>query len=324
MADILGPSIAEAEKYANAKIGFQAVFMDYLERDTEPAGESIEPLVMETESTGSSEEYIFAGDLPQMEPWKEDRRMAEIAAHKLSIANEPFATGVPISRIEIMDDKLGIVNKRIEGLAGKAKRHRPALLTRLLLNGFTGTVFPETGDGTCYTGSLFFSDSHSLEGGSAVIDNKMTSAFSESAYEAMCIQMAGFTTWDGADPLEIALTHLFVGPKNEFKAKRLVGAQTVVRTAGDGGETNIHYGSKQVVVLKRLVGAYADYWFGAACGESLKPLIFQKREDITTAVQADWSSDDMFKRGKMNFGVQARYGCGYFDPRLMIGSTGAG
>jgi phage major head subunit gpT-like protein len=320
MGDILGPSIAEAEKYENAKIGFNAAFMDYLERPEDKPGRSIMPAAMVTQSTGPSEEYIFIGDLPGFEEWKDDRKMGSLAAHKITVANKNWANGVPIHRNEIMDDRLGIVNKRLGGLANKARRHRDTLLMQLLLNGFTGTTFKQTGDGTCYTGELFFSNSHTLEGSSATIDNLATDALTETSLEARIEQMTSFTTWDGTDPLDITPSHLIVGPKLEWVAKRLVGSQIVVRTGGDGGETNIHYGTLDVIVNQRLIGTYDDYWFLAALNESMQPLIFQEREAITTAAQVDWNSDDVFNRGLMKFGAQARYGVGYFDPRLIIGS----
>lgn len=323
MADILGPQIAEASKLATAKLSIEAVFMDYLERE-ETDENSIEPAVWETESSGASKDYMFIGDLPEFEQWKDDRRMAELSAHKITIANDNFSSGVTIHRNEIMDDQLDVVNRRIEGLAMKARRHRAKLLHQLLINGFSGTAYPEVGDGTCYTGSLFFANAHQLDGGSQTIDNLSTLAFTEANYEALCIQMCGFTNWTDDNPLELSPTHLIVGPANEFKAKRLVGQITTVRTAGDGGETNIHYGTRRVIVNKRLVGAYANYWFLGAFNEAYKPFIFQKREPITLASQLDWSSPDAFKKGKLNVGAQARYGVGYFDPRLVIGSTGAG
>jgi phage major head subunit gpT-like protein len=261
------------------------------------------------------------GDLPGFSLWTDDRKMGSLAAHKLRVTNQPWANGVPIHRHEIMDDKLGIVGRRLQGLAGKAKRHRPKLLMELLLNGFDGTSFKETGDGICYTGKTFFANDHSLEGGSATIDNLATDALSRTSLEARLQQMNGFTTWDGEDPLDITPTHLIVGPKLEFTAKRLVGQMMTVETAGDGSVNNIHYGTLKVIVSKRLIGAYDDYWFIGAFNETMKPLIWQNREPITTAAQTDWSSDDMFNRGVMKFGAQARYGVGYFDPRLIIGSA---
>lgn len=321
MSDILGPSIAEAEKYENAKIGFRAAFMDYLERDQDKPGRSIMPAVMETDSTGPSEEYIFIGDLPGFEEWKDDRKMGQLAAHRIQVANKNWASGVSVHRNEIMDDKLGIVGRRIQGLAGKARRHPDAFMMKLLLNGFSGTAYPEVGDGLAYTGKLFFANDHSLEGNSTTVDNLATDALSETALEARFMQMRQFTTWDGLDPLELEPSHLIVGPKLEFTAKRLVGQILRVRASGDGGESNIHYGTLEVIVNPRLIGTYDDYWFLGDLTQAMKPLIFQKREAITTAAAVNWDSPDMFNRGLMKFGAQARYGGGYFDPRLIIGSA---
>ncbi len=311
-------TIANQSLYANAMTGFHAAFMEGLEAS---GPDPLMILAMETTSTGSSEEYIFIGDLPGFEEWKDDRKMGSLAAHRIRVTNKDWANGVPVHRNEIADDKLGIVGKRIAGLAQKAARHKGDLLTKLLLNGFTGTAYPDTGDGLCYTGDLFFSDSHQLEGNSTTIDNLATDALSVTSLEARVKQMREFTTWDGADPLDVTPTHLFVGPKLEFTAKRIVGQQVTVETAGDGGVTNIHYGAFTVVVLPRLIGTYDDYWFLADLSKPIKPLIVQDREPITTSAQTDWNSKDLFQKGVMNFGAQARYNAGYFDPRLIIGSA---
>ena len=185
MADILGPTIAEEEKYANAKISFRATFMDYLENGEDPPGKSIMPAAMETNSSGASEEYVFIGDLPGFEEWKDERKMGGLAAHKITVGNKNWASGVPIHRNEVMDDKLQIVNRRLQGLADKARKHKDALLTKLLINGFSGTAFPEAGDGLAYTGKTFFATDHSLEGGSATISNRTTSARNNSNSRAL-------------------------------------------------------------------------------------------------------------------------------------------
>jgi phage major head subunit gpT-like protein len=61
----------------------------------------------------------------------------------------------------------------------------------------------------------------------------------------------------------------------------------------------------------------------AALGEVVKPFIFQNREPITASAQVSWDSPEMFKRGVMNFGAQARYAVANYDWRLVVGSIGA-
>ncbi|MDQ3276648.1 MAG: Mu-like prophage major head subunit gpT family protein [Actinomycetota bacterium] len=311
-----GPSIAEAEKYASTQIGFHVAFMDYYERNGE---DPLRQLAMEVSSKTAVEEHIFLGDLPGFEEWKDDRKMSTLAAHKLRLANRNWASGIRVHRNEIMDDQLGLVMPRLQGLAAKARRHVGDLIAKVLINGFSGTAYPDAGDGLGYDGSLFFSDAHVLEGGASQ-DNKGTTALTTASYEAAIMQMRALTTYDGSDPLDFNPTHLLVGPKNEFVAKRIVGQLNTVETAGDGSVTNIHYGSSKVIVSSRLSGAYDDYWFLLDLSQPVKPLIFQNREPITVASQTSWESDDMFRRGEMKFGAQARYNVGLFDWRLVFGA----
>lgn len=313
----MGPTIAQREKFANAQIGFHVHFMDRL---VAMGPDPLLVLATEVDSSTAVEEHLFLGDLPGFEEWTKDRAMSTLMAHKFTIRNKDWANGVRVHRNEILDDKLGLVQPRIAGLAEKAARHKGDLLVKTLINGFSGTAFPETGDGLAFDGSLFFADNHALEGGVSQ-DNKRTDALSEAALEGAEAQLRGLLTWDGKDPLDMSGTHLIVGPKLEATAKKLVGANMLINSGGTAAGSNAFLlGKYQVVVSPRLSGTYDDYWFLADLSKSSRPLILQNREPITTATQVNWDSPDMFNRGEMKFGAQARYAVGLFDWRTIIGS----
>ena len=115
-------------------------------------------------------------------------------------------------------------------------------------------------------------------------------------------------------------THLIVGKKLEATALRLTQAGMLINPGGTAAGSNIYQGRYTVVISPRLRGTYDDYWFLADLSKPVKPLIFQMREEITTAAQVDWNTEDMFKRGQMNFGAQARYNYGYYAPQCVVGS----
>lgn len=313
----MGPTVAQREKYANAQIGFHVHFM---ERLVAMGADPLLVLATEMDSATAVEEHLFLGDLPGFEEWTKDRAMSTLMAHKFTIRNKDWANGVRVHRNEIEDDKLGMVKTRIAGLAEKAARHKGDLLVKTLLNGFSGTAFPETGDGLAFDGSLFFADNHQLEGGVAQ-DNKLTVALTEAGLENAELLLRSLTTWDGKDPLDMSGTHLIVGPKLEATAKKLVGANVLINAGGTAAGSNAFLlGKYQVVVSPRLSGTYDDYWFLADLSKASRPLILQNREAISTAAQVNWESDDMFNRGEMKFGAQARYAVGLFDWRTIIGS----
>lgn len=315
-----GPTIAQREKFASAEAGLQLDFLYKLE-DSGP--DPLMILAEEMTSTHSSEKHVFLGDVPQMEEWKADRRMATLMAHGFDITNQDWATGVVIHRNEILDDQLGKVTSRIAGLAQKASRHRGDLMMKSLINGFSGTAFPETGAGLAFDSALFFSASHTLEGGPSQSNTLGALALNDAGLEAADIRLSSFRTWDGKDPLDLNGTHLVVGPSLYPTAIKLTTNGLIINSAGTAASDNKYISGRYSVVRSpRLTGAYAGYWFLADLSKPTKPFIFQNREAITTAMQADWSSADFFKRGQINFGVQARYGLGAWDWRTIVGSTG--
>jgi phage major head subunit gpT-like protein len=341
----MGPAIENPAAYVNAQIRFRAAFFDALESAKEDDLMQLADTVM---SDTAAEQHIFMGDVPGFKEWVGDREMGSIAAHKISLVNRNWASGVPVHRNQVEDDQLGLVMRRISGLAPKAKRHKGKLIAEILLNGFAGNANygklsdgvgagTAVGDGTCYDGAFFFSTTHSLEGGPNQSNLLANTALSDKALEDAITLMRNFTTYDGQDPLDVQPTHLLVGPALEWMAKRLLQQELRVRMPGDvaatsatGADTNIHKNSLQVIVSPRIrsyaPNGGADYskaWFLLALNEPVKPILFQDREAISTAALVGWDSPEMFKKGLLQFGTQARYAAAFYDWRTAVGSQGA-
>jgi len=144
-----------------ARVGFHAAFMQQLEAMGDDA---INALFAEVPSTGSLEEWDWLGDLPGFEEWKGDRKLGDVSAFKMQIANRDWSNGLRVHQNNFKDDKLGLFPIRVQGLAQKAKRHRSDLMVRMMLNGFAGNVFPDTGNGLgcCGSGSTVPADAGRL------------------------------------------------------------------------------------------------------------------------------------------------------------------
>lgn len=316
---MLGPTIAQRSKFAEAEVGITIDFMSRLEA---AGADPLMILAQEFPSISGAEDHIFLGDVPGFQLWDGDRVMGSLMAHKFRVENLDWASGIVIHKNEILDDRLGFIAPRIADLAAKAARHKGDHMVKRLIQGFSGTAFDtkEYGDGTAFDGSLFFATNHSLEGGPSQ-SNKLTVALSAANLESAEILLAGFTTWDGKDPLDMRGTHLIVGPKLEKTARELVGSAQVANAGGTATISNPYFqGRYQVVVSPRLTGTYDDYWFLADLSKATKPLIFQNREPITTAAQTDWASPQVFSKGILQYGAQARYGFGLWDWRTVVGS----
>lgn len=314
---MLGPSIAQRAQIENARVSLNEFFLESLER-TGP--DPVEQFAMQIDSDTAIEEYDWVGDIPGLTEWVNDRAMATLMAGSFSIRNKDWASGIRVHKNEVLDHKLSMVKKRIEGLAAAAQAHYGELLAKFLINGFAGTVYPELGDGLAYDGALFFSDSHSSEEGPNQ-SNKASAALSEASLEAALKKAAALNNHDGTRPLNINPTHLLCGPNLRFTAERILNSMIVGNTAGTATVTNIHQNRLDMVVSPWLSGAYHNYWFLIDASKPLKPLIMQVREAISSTAMTEWSSEAMFARGEQKFGAQSRDNAGYGAWQTCIGSV---
>jgi len=306
-----------------ARVGFHAAFMQQFEA---MGDDPINALYAEVPSTGTLEEWDWLGDLPGFEEWKGDRKLGDVSGFKMQIANRDWSNGLRIHQNNFKDDKLGLFPIRVQGLAQKAKRHRSDLMVRMMLNGFAGNVFPDTGNGLAYDGAFLFSASHASDGGPAQSNYLGAVPLTFASLEAAETRLKNMSTADGKDPLDLGGTHLIVGPALEFVAKKLMGAELVANAAGTAADTNIHRNQYQVIVSRRIKGAQANHWFLADLSQPIKPFIFQLREEISTSAivgnqGGDGDSVPRFQRGEYWFGAEARYNVGAFAWQTIVGSN---
>jgi phage major head subunit gpT-like protein len=97
-------------------------------------------------------------------------------------------------------------------------------------------------------------------------------------------------------------------------------------SGSNASENNINLNRYDLIVSKRLRGAYRNYWFLADLSAPIKPCLFQLREEISTSAiiggqgtQAD--SEARFKRGELWFGAEARYNVASFAFQTIVGSA---
>lgn len=314
----LGPTIAQRAALDNSRITFHTFFLDQLERmDADP----MEQLANEVPSDSAIEQYDWIGDIPELEEWVGDRVEANTMVGAFQIKNKDFSSGIRIHKNEILDDKLNLIKPRVEGLAKASRYHYADLLAKFLVNGFDGTTYPTVSTGICYDGQLFFSTTHSAEGGPAQ-SNKLTIALDADgvALDTAVSMLGDLRTHTGSRPLRVRPTHLIVGPDLEPMADRLLSDKIIVNSSGNAAGQSRYAGRFQKLVSPELSGAFHNYWFLADLSAPLRPLILQKREGITSTALTDWSSEEMYRRGVQRFGAQSRDNAGYGAWQTIIGS----
>jgi phage major head subunit gpT-like protein len=312
--------VANQFNLEDARVGFHVAFMQTLEA---VGPDALEDLLTEVKSNTSLEEWSWLGDLPGFSEWKGDRKLGDLSAHKLRVANRDWSGGLRAHQNQFKDDKIGLFAPAVEGMARKCRKHRSDLTVKALLNGHDGTTYPDAGNGLAYDGAFFFSTSHSTDGGPSQ-SNKMTAPLTSSSLEEAEQMLQEMKTADGADPLELEGTDLVVGPANFHTALRLTGAEMLPGSAGTT-ETNIHRGRFNVKVSRRISGARRFDWFLADLSAPIKPALFQNREEISSSaiMGGQGTSNDStprFQRGELWFGAEARYNVALFAWQTIIGS----
>lgn len=307
----------QAAQIAAAQRGFQTVFNSVHSQVEDPAVK----LAMEVSSQAGSEEYDWFDDVPGMQRWKDSRPLSKLQAAAMTIVNNDHGVGIEVHKNDILDDKLQKIRPKIQKLAIKAKLYPGLMLGRMLLNGFDGSVVADS-DGKSFDGVQFFSASHPAGVGSSnTYDNLDTAALSHDSYFAARAAMGSYLDEGGEYSLGIVPTTLVVGPTLERTALEIVGA----KSRNDGANVlidNVMSATASVLISPALIGSYANYWFLCDLSSPMKPLIFQKRQDVVFSAAADPSSESVWLKKKLLYGVDARYGFGYGDPHTAYGSDG--
>lgn len=289
-------SLIQQQKIAESQVNFQARFNMDLEAVDDPAKQ----LAMEVPSNAASEQHNWLGTIPGFSEWKDERKVAELRAENIVLVNKDYQNSIKINRNDILDDRLGVVMPRIQGLAKKAGLHYGQLAVEALIAGFsTASEF-----GTAYDGAAFFSALHQDGSGPTQSNTAAGAALAQASYFAGRASMWSLTDEEG-DPLGIVPDTLVVGPALEETALQITEADLI-----GGGNTNVARRTANVIVSPRLIGAAANHWFLVSLRDAVRPLILQIREQIFSDFVTE-GSEMTFRNKTLLFGAQGRHVMGY-------------
>jgi phage major head subunit gpT-like protein len=312
----MGMSLLNADKILQTQIEFSAMFNTALNAQT--ADDPVwDLLAREIETSTRVTLHTWLGDVMPFQEWKDERPIGKLAAENYQITVKRWANGLEVDEDDIDDDNLGMYTPKIQMLAMKARTHKKNLLVDFLINGFATTKY-----GPGYDGVAFFSSAHPDAGGGANMSNTMTASLDDSGafYTAMGM-MEKFRDL-GGEPADWGGTHLIYGPDNQATVDALLESDTLAN-----GATNPNFRKVTPLKSRKLVGAYANYWFLVDLSKPVKPLIWQVRRkpkfrSVGTMAEGA-TSYQQFLRGKLWYGADARHNAGYGFWQTAIGSTGA-
>jgi len=294
--------IVDRSKFDAAFKSFNTLFNDAI-ANTQVVTERIASVVT---STGTEETYDWMGPPPKMKEWLGDRPMSGLRAYDWTIKNKDWANGIEVRANDIRDDKLGMVAPKIRRLAEMGARHEEELLINLLTGGFASVG---------YDGQFFFDTDHK-DGDGPTQSNTTAAALDATSYAAAWASMLAVKD-ENSEPLQINTNDflLIVGPSKRDAARQLLLAD---RNAS--GATNTNAGTAQLLVHPRITNGN---WFLLAVGDSVKPLILQRREPLQFIAQDAPDSDNYFNRKAFRYGANWRGNVGYGLWQLAYGSSAA-
>ena len=259
-------------------------------------------------STTDKETYAWMGAVATMNEWKDQRQYQAMKAYDYTLTNKHYEGTIEIDRDAYEDDKYGIMNPRIQGLARRAIRHYNQMVASQLDDGATLLA---------YDAGAFFKTNRTI-GSSGTIDNLKTGAYSGSSAEILTAMALAYQTMmaykdDKGVPMGLE-------PDTIVCSGTMKLAILNALLPGVAGTTRPEAGifSPSRVFATPWVDLDTDDWYVLCTKAEVKPLIFQLRKDVEFVSLTSPDNDHVFKNKTFLYGVDDRFAVGYGDPRTAI------
>ena len=277
---------------------FRALYNQAFEATT-PVWPSI---AMEAPSDGAEENYQWLGDVPGMKEWLDEKTLEKLMGFQYTIRNKDWESTITVDRNDIEDDRLGIYRPKLLELGGEARRHPDELVCTIRKAGAASL---------CYDGQYFYDTDHVI-GKSGTLSNKLTGtgvtlATVTADFIAARAALRKFKNDMGkpfirnSGKLQLQCT---IPPDLEGVFEQLANATMI------GSTDNVLKGAFTYNVDQYL--SDVNDWYLDYIGGFIKPFVFQNRKS-PEFVQLDNpnTTEMVFMRKKLAFGVEARYNVGY-------------
>ena len=288
----------------NLFTGLRGNFLDAV-RDAKPP-EAVADFVLEMPSSKATEQYPTAALLGDLELLLDELAMTNLGEFMQDVENQRFERGYSIPRDHVEDENLGMYPQMSASLGARAASHAYRNVPNLFGNGFA-TAWVD--------GANVFASNHVWPGGQ-VWDNLDNLPLTQGGFEVACEHLMIRLGPDGK-PMDLTPTHLIVGPRNWWRAKRLLQRGFV-----GGGNTNIHYESVKPVKWSRLAATtahdWSHYWFVVdASPEQPKSCVYQLRSGPEFVSRTALTDEPVFTAERFEYKGAVRYGLAVVCPWLI-------
>ncbi|KKL07856.1 hypothetical protein LCGC14_2581800, partial [marine sediment metagenome] len=268
--------------------------------------ESLFPLVSSViKSTGKSNQYDMSFIINRMNPWLGSRTREKIALDTISLVNEKFETSLDVSRDDIDDDALGLLEMQLSGLPIIAQNFYDEKVFDVYNDHITDT---ETTYAAGFDGFPIFAIDHAwsygyttaqdnIRGVSVANAGKLDQTYGYTNIKAAIVSLENFLLPNQTRAGSKA-THLLCSSSTYFDARQILesaglnlasSATSGSVTVAERGTVNpLHGQGIQVVKCPELT---SGYWVLADLSGPLKPVILQDRRPIEMARLAEGSTE---------------------------------
>ncbi|GBC92205.1 hypothetical protein HRbin15_00670 [bacterium HR15] len=261
-----------------------------------------------------TQKYGWLGSVPTMREFVDERVPVGLRVFEYAISDQVWEASIAIDRRALEDEQYDMIRMRVQDLALEAVRHREQLVINALLT-----------NGMGYDGKPLFNTNHE-EGESGIQSNILNGALATETLQDAIAQMMSIKD-DRGRPMGIIPDTLLVGPALQWLAMELLESPVVVQVNTTGNFTpyrNVLQGKLRLVVSPYITGADAEKWFLLDTSRAVRAVILQERRDVPLEFAAldRPTSESVFMRDKVFYGVRARYGVGYGLWQTILMGTG--
>lgn len=275
---------------------------------------------MEVPSSSRSTLHAWLVDEAQVREFKNSRVLNEMGTITWEVVNAWWELSWKFQENQIRDDLAGLVALAIQkarSYAAKWARHEDQLVATTVQSGTSKS---------CYDGQNFFSTAHPIDPlniVSGTYSNYRTATplnhpnLMSGLLKFRQIKLPDGSPWIGPS----SKIKLIVDASNEFVGRQLVEQAWMTPTSANGvnsasgPSTNILQGSCELV-LNQFMNNEAGTWYLAAEADGLKPIMFQRRQEVES-LELGPGSQIYFDRKQYEIGQDARYQASYTHPQLM-------
>jgi len=261
-----------------------------------------------------TQKYGWLGSVPTMREFIDERVPTGLRAFEYAISDRVWEASIAVERRALEDEQYDLIRMRVQDLALEAVRHREQLVINALLT-----------NGIGYDGQPLFSNQHE-EGESGTQSNLFSGALATETLQDAIAQMMAIKD-DRGRPMGIMPDTLLVGPALQWLAMELLESPIVVQAGTTNYFTpyrNVLQGKLRLIVSPYITGSDAQKWFLLDTSRAVRAVILQERRDVPLEFSAldRPTSESVFMRDKVFYGVRARYGVGYGLWQTALMSTG--